>query len=143
MKKKYMLEAIKEAKKAYHENEVPIGAIVVFEGKIIGKAHNLKETNRLVTSHAELLAIEQACKYLNSWHLNKCDLYTTLEPCLMCSGAIIQSRINKIYCSTKSLKYGELENINNLYSKKLNIEYGLCEDESKLLLKKFFEEKRE
>lgn len=142
MKIKYMEEAIKEAIKAYNEDEVPIGAVVVYEGKIIGKAHNIKEKSKLVTGHAELLAIEQACDYLNSWHLNDCDLYTTLEPCLMCTGAIIQSRINKVYCATKSLKYGELDNINDIYSKKMNIEYGLLENESKKILKNFFEEKR-
>jgi tRNA(adenine34) deaminase len=90
MEEKFMLEAIKEAKKAYKKLEVPVGAIIVKDGKIIAKAHNLKETKNDTTKHAEVLAIQRASKKLNSWRLIDCEMYITLEPCAMCAGAIIQ-----------------------------------------------------
>ena len=88
---------LKEAEKAYNKNEVPVGAVVVRKGKIVSKAHNLKENKRNATKHAEIIAIDRACKKLKTWHLDDCEMYVTLEPCLMCVGAIIQSRIKKIY----------------------------------------------
>lgn len=142
MNEKYMNIALKEATKAFKINEVPIGAIIVKNNKIIAKGYNKKEKTSIVTKHAEIIAIEKACKKLKTWHLNECELYTTVEPCLMCSGAIIQSRIKKIYCATKNEKFGELENI--IYSKKLkiNIEYGILQDKSIQLLQEFFSKKR-
>ncbi len=141
MKEKYMKEAIEQAKKAYQIDEVPIGTVIVKDNKIISKAYNKKEKTKLVTQHAEIIAIEKACKKLKTWHLDDCELYTTLEPCLMCSGAIIQSRIKKIYCSVK--------NDNNDFQKiviennyKTNIEYGLYEKESLDLIQSFFNKKR-
>lgn len=141
MKEKYMKEAIEQAKKAYQIDEVPIGTVIVKDNKIISKAYNKKEKTKLVTQHAEIIAIEKACKKLKTWHLDDCELYTTLEPCLMCSGAIIQSRIKKIYCSVK--------NDNNDFQKiviennyKANIEYGLYEKESLDLIQSFFNKKR-
>ena len=141
MKEKYMKEAIEQAKKAYQIDEVPIGTVIVKDNKIISKAYNKKEKTKLVTQHAEIIAIEKACKKLETWHLDDCELYTTLEPCLMCSGAIIQSRIKKIYCSVK--------NDNNDFQKiviennyKANIEYGLYEKESLDLIQSFFNKKR-
>lgn len=141
MKEKYMKEAIEQAKKAYQIDEVPIGTVIVKDNKIISKAYNKKEKTKLVTQHAEIIAIEKACKKLKTWHLDDCELYTTLEPCLMCSGAIIQSRIKKIYCSIK--------NDNNDFQKiviennyKANIEYGLYEKESLDLIQSFFNKKR-
>lgn len=141
MKEKYMKEAIEQAKKAYQIDEVPIGTVIVKANKIISKAYNKKEKTKLVTQHAEIIAIEKACKKLKTWHLDDCELYTTLEPCLMCSGAIIQSRIKKIYCSVK--------NYNNDFQKiviennyKANIEYGLYEKESLDLIQSFFNKKR-
>lgn len=141
MKEKYMKEAIEQAKKAYQIDEVPIGTVIVKDNKIISKAYNKKEKKKLVTQHAEIIAIEKACKKLKTWHLDDCELYTTLEPCLMCSGAIIQSRIKKIYCSVK--------NDNNDFQKiviennyKANIEYGLYEKESLDLIQSFFNKKR-
>lgn len=141
MKEKYMKEAIEQAKKAYQIDEVPIGTVIVKDNKIISKAYNKKERTKLVTQHAEIIAIEKACKKLETWHLDDCELYTTLEPCLMCSGAIIQSRIKKIYCSVK--------NDNNDFQKiviennyKANIEYGLYEKESLDLIQSFFNKKR-
>ena len=139
---KYMTIALKEAQKAFDINEVPIGAVIVKNNKIISKAHNKKEKTNKVTAHAELLAIEKACKKLKTWHLNDCILYTTVEPCLMCTGAIIQSRISKVYCSIKNDKFGELENIKQINNLNINIEYGLLSDQSTEILKIFFNSKR-
>ena len=106
---KFMLLAIKEAKRAYNRNEVPIGAIIVKNNKIIAKAYNKKEKTQIATHHAELLAINRACKKLKTWHLDDCILYTTLEPCMMCSGAIIQSHITKIIYAASNQKFGAIE----------------------------------
>lgn len=92
----YMELAILQAKKAYKLNEVPVGAIIVKDGKVISKAYNKKEKDNVSIRHAEIIAIEKACKKLNSWRLDSCVLYTTLEPCMMCMGAIIESRITKV-----------------------------------------------
>lgn len=142
MKEKYMNEAINQAKKAYQNNEVPIGAVIVKDNKIIAKAYNKKEKTKLVTKHAEMIAIEKACKKLKTWHLNDCELYTTVEPCLMCTGAIVQSRIKKIYCATKNEKFGELDNVVNNSNLKIEIEYGLLKEKSVELLQQFFNKKR-
>ncbi|MDD3453266.1 MAG: nucleoside deaminase [Bacilli bacterium] len=138
---KFMKIAINEAKKAYKKQEIPIGCVIVKNNKIISKAHNKKEKTKQVTAHAEILAINKACKKIKSWHLNDCILYTTLEPCMMCTGAIIQSRIKKIYYATKSEKFGMLESLNN-NEYNLNICSGVLEKESKELLKKFFDKRR-
>ena len=97
MKEKFMKEALKEAKKAYNKLEVPVGAIIVKDGKIIARAYNQKENKKDTTNHAEILAIKKASKKLESWRLLDCDMYVTLEPCSMCAGALIQSRIRKVY----------------------------------------------
>ena len=94
---KYMKLALKEAYKAFDKDEVPIGALIVLDGKVIARAHNLREKKQISTAHAEILAIEKACKKLGTWRLENCELYVTLEPCPMCAGAIIQSRIIPIY----------------------------------------------
>ena len=141
MKEKYMNEALKQAKKAYKIDEVPIGAIIIKNNKIISKGYNKKEKTKLVTKHAEIIAIEKACKKLNTWHLNECELYTTLEPCMMCSGAIIQSRIKKIYCSIKN-NNNDLNKIIKQNHLKIDIEYGICEKESLNLIQSFFSKKR-
>ena len=91
----FMREALKEAKKAYGKLEIPVGAIIVKDGKIISRGYNQKEGKKDSTRHAEIIAIQKACKKLNSWRLLDCEMYVTLEPCSMCAGAIIQSRINK------------------------------------------------
>ena len=91
-KEAFMEEALKEAKKAYKKLEIPVGAVIVKDGKIIAKAHNLKETKNSSISHAEILAIEKANKKLNAWRLENCEMYITLEPCMMCMGAIINSK---------------------------------------------------
>lgn len=135
MNNKYMNEAIKEAIKAYNENEVPVGAVIVKNNKIIARAHNTIEKNNNATKHAEINAIEKASKKLKNWRLIDCDLYVTLEPCEMCCGAINASRIRNVYY---------------LVSKKEDINaakttYQKVEDGSKQyleLLQKFFKEKR-
>ena len=97
MEEKFMREALKEAKKAYEKLEVPVGCVIVKDGKIISRGHNLKETKKDTTKHAEIIAIQKASKKLNSWRLLDCEMYVTLEPCSMCAGGIINSRIKKIY----------------------------------------------
>ena len=114
----YMNIAYKEAIKAMEEDEVPVGAIIVKEGKIIARAHNKKEHNNIATHHAEILAINKANKKLNSWHLDDCIMYVTLEPCVMCAGAIIQSRIKKVVYGAKSYQDGAIESAMNLYEVK-------------------------
>ncbi len=106
MNNRFMKEALKEAKKAYGKDEVPVGAVIVKDGKVIASAYNQKETKCDTTRHAEITVIQKASKKLNSWRLNDCEMYLTLEPCLMCAGAIIQSRIKKVYYGTPDEKTG-------------------------------------
>lgn len=141
MNEKYMMLAINEAKKAYKKNDVPIGCVIVKDGKIISKAHNKKEIKKNAIMHAEIIAIAKACKKLKTWHLDDCILYTTVEPCMMCTGAIIQSRIKKIYYSISNKSFGELENY-HLKNKKIFIQNNILNEESKKLLQQFFKEKR-
>ena len=133
---KYMQKAIELAKKAYNKNEVPVGALIVRDNKIVATAYNKKESKKNSILHAEIIAINKACKKLKTWHLDNCVLYTTLEPCMMCTGAIEQSRIKKIV-------YG-IENFNCGYIKKLkSVEtINLNNNECSLLLKNFFKSKR-
>ena len=119
-KEKFMKEALKEAKKAYEKLEVPVGAVIVKNGKIIARAHNLKETKKDTTKHAEILAIEKASKKLNAWRLLDCEMYITLEPCSMCAGAIINSRIKKIYIGALDEKTGAAGSVLNLFDYKFN-----------------------
>lgn len=142
--KEYMYIALKEAKKAYKKGEVPIGAIIVNNNKIIAKAYNKKEKTFNATQHAEVIAIAKACKKLKTWHLDDCEIYTTLEPCMMCCGAIDQARIKKIYYAAHSPLFGQIENNNQVFSnnKKIKIYSGMCEQESLDLLQSFFKLKR-
>lgn len=147
MNEKYMIEALKEAKKSYKKGDVPVGAVIVKNNKIIARAHNLKECKQIATKHAEIIAIEKACKKLKTWHLDDCVLYVTLEPCLMCSGAILQSRIKTLVYATASEKFGFVESIDQVLNNKKNnhnvmVKKGVCESESQLLLKNFFKNKR-
>lgn len=139
---KYMQIAIKEAKKAAKRGDVPVGAVIVYKNKIIAKAHNKKQLRKNSLKHAELLVINKACKKLKTWHLDECTIYVTLEPCMMCTGAIIESRIKKIYYATKSDKYGSLNKITEKNKTKMQINEGICKKESIDILKKFFKEKR-
>ncbi|NLM62715.1 MAG: nucleoside deaminase [Mollicutes bacterium] len=144
MEYKYMKIALEEAKKSLLFGDVPVGAVIVKNGKIIAKSHNKREKNKIATYHAEILVIEKACKKLKTWRLDDCILYVTLEPCLMCYGAIIQSRIPKVVYATSSDKYGFSQKINNDMIKNIKIidlekMYG---NESKKMLREFFEDKR-
>ncbi len=135
----YMKLAIKEAKKANKKDEVPIGAIIVKNNKVIAKSYNRKSIDNIATSHAELLAINKACKKLKSWYLDDCTLYTTVEPCMMCTGAIIQSRIKRVVYGTKNESFGYLSKINN---SKIKIKSNVLKDECINLLSTFFKNKR-
>ena len=138
---KFMKIALKEAEKAYKLNEVPVGAIIVKNGKIIAKSHNIKEKKHDVTCHAEIVAIKKACKKLKTWHLDDCTLYSTMEPCIMCSGAIIQSRIKKIVYSISNNSFGNIEN--NEYFKKNKYEIVKIDNKEILeLVQKFFKKLR-
>lgn len=147
MDDKFMKEAIKEAKKAYKQLEVPVGAVIVKDGEIIARAHNQKETKYDTTKHAEILAIQKASKKLKSWRLNDCEMYITLEPCAMCSGAIINSRIKKIYIGTMDEKTGAAGSKLNLFTDykfnhNVEIETGIMQQECEKILKEFFKELR-
>ena len=143
----FMKKAIQEAKKAYNKLEVPVGCIIVKNGEIIAKAHNLKETKKDTTKHAEIIAIQKASKKLDSWRLIDCEMYVTLEPCPMCAGAIINSRIKKIYIGAKDEKTGAVGSVLNLledytFNHKVQIENGILENECQKILKDFFKELR-
>ncbi len=146
MNEKYMREAIKLAKKAYEIDEVPVGAVVVKDGKIIGRGYNKRETSNQSIMHAEIIAIQKACKKLKSWRLDDCDIYVTLEPCLMCAGAIFQSRIKNIYYGAYDPKAGVIESKTKIFDidfpHKVSVKGGILEEDSKKLLKTFFKELR-
>ena len=147
MKEYFMKQAIKEAQKAYKKLEVPVGAIIVKDGKIIARAHNQKETKTDTTKHAEILAIQKASKKLNSWRLIDCEMYVTLEPCTMCAGAIINSRIKKVYVGALDEKTGAVGSVLNLFedytfNHKVESETGVLKTECENILKTFFKELR-
>ena len=146
-KEKFMKEALKEAQKAYEKLEVPVGAVIVKDGKVIARAHNQKETKFDTTKHAEILAIQKASKKLNSWRLIDCEMYVTLEPCSMCAGAIINSRIKKVYIGAPDEKTGAVGSILNLftdYKFNHNVEYefGILKENCESILKEFFKKLR-
>lgn len=148
MNEEFMREAIKEAKKAYKKLEVPVGAVIVKNGEIIARAHNLKETKLDTTKHAEILAIQRASKKLQSWRLIDCEMYVTLEPCSMCAGALINSRMKKVYIGALDQKTGAAGSVLNLFedytfNHKVEIEKGFMSDECEKLLKDFFKHLRE
>lgn len=142
----YMNEALKEAEKAYKKNEIPVGAIIVCDNKIIARAHNKRVKNNKTTSHAELIAITKANKKMKSWRLEDCDIYVTLEPCAMCAGAIMQARMKNIYFAAKDEKSGALGGKFNLYDNEfnhiVNVKYGILEVESRKLIQDFFKKLR-
>lgn len=146
-KERYMREAIHEAEKASAIGEVPIGAVIVLDGKIIGRGHNLRETSQNAVTHAEMMAIQDACHNQHSWRLQGAELYVTLEPCPMCSGAILLSRIEKVYYGAKDPKAGTAGTLMNLlqderFNHMCEVESGLLEVETGELLSHFFRELR-
>ena len=147
MKEKFMKAALKEAQKAYDKLEVPVGAVIVKNNKIIARAYNQKENKCDTTNHAEILAIKKASKKLNSWRLLDCEMYVTLEPCSMCAGALIQSRIKKVYIGAMDKKTGACGSVLNLledykFNHTVEIETGVMENECEEILKNFFKELR-
>ena len=142
LEEKFMREALKEAKKAKEKGEVPVGAIIVLDGKIIARGHNMRENKKSSLCHAEIIAINKACKKLQNFRLENCEMYVTLEPCLMCAGAIIQSRIKKLAYGAEDPKYGMAGSSFNVFELESNhkVEVAgriLCE-ECSVLIKDFF-----
>lgn len=138
----YMREALREAQKAFDEDEVPVGAVIVCENRIIARGHNLTERLTDVTAHAEMQAITAAANHLGGKYLDECTLYVTLEPCVMCAGALHWSQIRRIVFGAHDPKRGYLRLEKNILHPKTIIEGGLLEAESAALLKSFFQAKR-
>ena len=143
----YMREALALAKEAFELGEVPVGAVAVWDGKIVGKGMNRRETDKNALRHAEIMAIDEACKNLGGWRLWKCDLYVTLEPCPMCAGAIINSRVKRVIFGASDPKAGSCGSLSNLfempYNHKPEVTSGVLEEECSALLSDFFAKIRE
>lgn len=144
---KFMKEALAEAEKAFALGEVPIGAVIVKDGQIIARGHNLTETSKDPTAHAEMIAIRQAAKVLGGWRLIGCDLYVTVEPCTMCSGAMIWSRIDNLYIGAMDPKAGACGSVFNIpeedrLNHRIHVETGLMEEECAALMRQFFTQLR-
>ena len=144
---KFMKEAIRQAKKAYALREVPIGCVIVYEGKIIARGYNRRNTDKNTTSHAEINAIRKASKKIGDWRLEGCTLYVTLEPCQMCAGAIVQARIDKVVIGSMNPKAGCAGSVLNLlemdgFNHKVEVERGVLEEECSTMLSGFFKELR-
>lgn len=146
MDEKFMMAALSEAKKAWDEGEVPIGAVVVKDGEIVGRGHNRREYGKNALAHAEIEAIDEACKTLHGWRLFQCDLYVTLEPCPMCAGAIINARIKNVFFGAYDEKAGSFGSVLNLaeypYNHHPNIKGGILESICSEYLSEFFKELR-
>ena len=145
MKNKFMLSALKCAEKALSEGEVPIGAVVVLDGKVISRGHNRRTKRQIATAHAEIEVIEKACKKLGSWRIPECELYVTLEPCPMCMGAVLNSRIKKVYFGAPEDKGRSLTKelaTANLLNHTVEVEGGVMEEECREILSRFFSEMR-
>ncbi len=144
---KYMRAALAEARKAYKLGEVPIGCVIVYEDKIIGRGYNRRNTDKTPLAHAEITAIKKACKFMKDWRLEGCSLYVTLEPCQMCSGAIVQARIPEVIMAAENPKAGcagsVMDILNNKdFNHQVNVKKGVLHQECSSLLKKFFVELR-
>lgn len=145
---KYMRQALNQAKKAYALNEVPIGCVIVYDKKIIARAYNRRNTDKNTLSHAEMIAIKKASKKLGDWRLEGCTIYITLEPCQMCAGALIQSRIDRVVVGSMNPKAGCAGSVINLlqmkeFNHQAEFEKGVLEDECTMLLQDFFRELRD
>jgi len=142
----YMLEALALAKEAAAEGEVPVGCVVVRDGKIVGRGRNRRETDKNALAHAEMEAINDACRNLGGWRLWECTLYVTLEPCPMCAGAILNARIKRVVFGASDKKYGAVNSVCSLFSMDFNhhpeVEAGVMEEESAALLQAFFQNLR-
>lgn len=143
----FMQKALEQAKIAYKKNEVPIGAVIVKDNKIIATGYNLREKKQNATMHAEIIAINKACKKLKSWRLSDCDIYITLEPCLMCLGAILNARIKNLYFGAFDKSHSSISSHQELLSKsvlnhKIIIEGGILQVECSQILSDFFEKAR-
>ena len=144
---KYMKEALKQAKKARDIEEVPIGCVIVYQNKIIGRGYNRRRVDKNTLSHAELNAIKKASKKMGDWRLDDCEMYVTLEPCQMCAGAIVQSRIKKVYIGCMNPKAGCAGSILNLlqvekFNHQVEIIKGILEEECSSIMKEFFKNLR-
>ncbi len=147
MNEVYMREALKQARKAIRLGEVPIGCVIVYQGKIIGRGYNKRNTKKTTLAHAELIAIEKASKYMGDWRLEDCVMYVTLEPCQMCSGAIVQARIKKVVVGTMNPKAGCAGSILNLlqmkeFNHQVELETGVLQKECTEVLQEFFKDLR-
>ena len=142
MDEKFMKEALKEAKKSYEKLEVPVGAIIVKDGKIIGRGHNLKEEKQDPICHAEVIAIRKACKKINNWRLNDCTLYVTLEPCAMCTGVINEARLSRVVIGAKDETRGACGSNLDILDKNIECQKGIIENECKNILQDFFKSLR-
>jgi tRNA(adenine34) deaminase len=147
MNLQFMMEALKQAKLAQKKDEVPVGAVIVLNDTIIAKAHNLRHNKQNALLHAEIIVIDKACKKLKSWRLEDCELYVTLEPCSMCAGAIINSRIKTVYYGAYDKKAGACGSVVNLLENKQfnhnpEVFGGIMEEECGAILTDFFENKR-
>ena len=142
----YMKEALAEARLALDTGDVPVGAVVVRDGAIIARAHNRREADRMATAHAELLAMEEACRVTGSWRLSDCTLYVTLEPCPMCAGTAVNARIGQVVYGAKDAKAGAMGSVLSVNAYPLNhkppIITGVLEEDCRALLREFFEGKR-
>ena len=147
MKEKYMKKALEQAELAFSEGEVPVGAVIVKDGKIISCARNNREITGDATGHAEIVAIREACQALGGWHLDGCELFVTLEPCPMCMGAIINSRLSRVTFGAKDAKAGACGSVIDLCAYPLNhkptVENGILSDECSSLLSSFFIKRRD
>lgn len=146
MQNKFMKAALKCAQKAFDEGEVPIGAVVVLDGKIIARGHNRRTKRQIATAHAEIEAIEKACKKLKSWRIPECELYVTLEPCPMCMGAMLNARIKKVYFGAYEAKGRSMTEqlaASNLLNHKIEVEGGVMQDECSRTLSTFFSQMRD
>lgn len=145
---KFINYALTLARKGLELDEVPVGAVIVKDGTIVAEAFNKRELDNNATGHAEILAIQSACKSLGTWRLSSCDLYVTLEPCLMCAGALIQARIRNVYFGAFDPKGGALGSLYKLHedtrlNHRFKVEGGVCGDECGKMLSAFFKKKRE
>ena len=145
---KYMKEAIKQAKKAYKIDEVPIGCVIVYEGKIIARGYNRRNTDKTTLAHAEISAIKKAARVLGDWRLEGCTIYVTLEPCQMCAGAIVQARADRVVIGCMNPKAGCAGSVINLlqmkqFNHQTELAKGICEEECSTILSEFFKKLRQ